>query len=68
MSMTSWDRSAYIYSREVERIRFYQATNQALITAGKIQPGMILVDLECNGSGQAKNLKLYEIIMRTGRI
>lgn len=50
MSVTLWDRSAYIYSREVERIRFYQATNQALVTAGKIQPGMILVDLAC-GTG-----------------
>jgi len=50
MSVTSWDSSAYIYSREVERIRFYQTTNHALITAGKIQPGMILVDLAC-GTG-----------------
>ncbi len=50
MSVISWDRSAYIYSREVERIRFYQATNQALITAGKIQPGMVVVDLAC-GTG-----------------
>lgn len=50
MSVTSWDNSAYIYSREVKRIKFYQITNRALITAGKIRPGMILIDLAC-GTG-----------------
>ena len=50
MSVTLWDSSALIYSSEVEKTSFYHVTNQELITAGKIQPGVALVDLAC-GTG-----------------
>ena len=50
MSVTSWDSSANTYSREVEQISFYHATNQELISTAKIQAGMTIVDLAC-GTG-----------------
>jgi len=50
MSATHWNSSAETYSIESEKISFYQITNRELITAGRIQPGMSIVDLAC-GAG-----------------
>ncbi len=50
MSTTPWDTSATSYSLEARNISFYRITNQELVAAGRIQPGMRMVDLGC-GTG-----------------
>ena len=50
MPDTHWDTSAEVYSIESPRISFYQTTNQELVAAAQLQPGMTVVDLAC-GAG-----------------
>jgi ubiquinone/menaquinone biosynthesis C-methylase UbiE len=60
MSETHWNTSAEMYSVESEKISFYKVTNQQLIAAGQIQPGMTVVDLAC-GSGLTTRTILSKI-------
>ena len=66
MESNKWDESAAVYRSNVENISFYKVTNQRIVTAANIQPGMTVIDLAC-GSGVTTRL-ICEALRGEGKV